>query len=184
MGFSFRTPSDGTVHTETISFLVGDQLDSLHWDMVGASITGANITPAIGTSLQGQFVLIPSIPILNGTTTVPGGTNSDGSVAPSVIVPVALTTAPAGPFAVSGGPTFNPAAAWLYLGQIQTMFDTAAQRLRVTVALNAGNGVELMQLSYFVTMLAGVGTPISRPTKAPIAKKRQRLVSKKSKKHN
>lgn len=64
-GFSFRPPVDGSVHTETISFLVGGRLAKLYWDVVNASIAGASVTPAISISPQGLFVSLPPIPILN-----------------------------------------------------------------------------------------------------------------------
>jgi hypothetical protein len=58
------------------------------------------------------------------------------------------------------------------------MLDPAEQRLRIIAALNAANGVELMQMAYAVTMLADFGTAIQRPSTGPPAKKRRRSPSK------
>jgi hypothetical protein len=81
VGFSFRPPVDGSVHTETISFLIGGRLAKLYWDVVNASITGASVTPAISISPLGLFVSLPPIPVLDIQVPPTASSGSGGTLA-------------------------------------------------------------------------------------------------------
>ena len=149
VGFTFRPPSDGTVHSETISFLVGGRLAELYWAVASASITGAAVTNG---SLQGATVSVPALPVTGTGVGGGNGTAANGFVAVGVAVDVTGATSPT-LLGVSGGMDASRTALW-YLGSVQTAFDAAESRLRITVTLNAANGVDITQLAFYVTLLA------------------------------